>query len=360
MAASGQIARRLQRAGVMLMTPTQGLLALLRVMRIPSLPDNIIVGLLDSNLKKSLRMKENADSPKGGSSLRALQAPQFKDSMPPLEESRNPKVYESSENNLFEYQRRISYVIRATIEEFLGAKVSGGQHLPSTGLDSVQTVTLTDKLEQALGLELSPTILYDYPSLLDLEGFLIDQIRSSRPSFVQEELPEVNATANSKLSADNLDSRRQIITIDSPVRQASNNPPRLVREGFYCQPTIEELLHYTDKDLATVDRFVIGRTGVGEIRFLYPVDIRGLDLGKSVEIQKGQIFLRGPESLSPGMGLNQPAILVFKGGSKRLFGSKYSRRTIKTRLRDACERAGAIFLHIDEDLGEWIVKVDSF
>eukprot|EP00890_Picochlorum_soloecismus_P001111 jgi/Picsp_1/1/NSC_00001-R1 len=363
MAANGQIVRRLKRTGVMLMTPTQGLLALSHAMRNPSLPKNIIVGLLRSYLRKNSGTRDIGYSPKGGASLRTLEASQLKVPLPSLEEMQQTKFTESADTTPLKDRRLISYLIRATIEEFFGAKISGDQHLPSTGLDSVQTVTLTDKLEQALGLQLSPTIFYDYPSLLDLEGYLIDQILSSSPSVVRDEASQDEIMlANTSSTAGSSDShRRQITQIDSLSRQqASNNPPRLVREGYYCQPTLEELLHCADKDLATVDRFVIGRTGVGEIRFLYPVDIRGLDLGKCVEIQKGQIFLRGPESLSPGMGLNQPAILVFKGGSKRLFGSKYSRRTIKMRLRDACERSGAIFLHMDEDLGEWMVKVDSF
>ena len=363
MAASGQTERRLKRAGVMLMTPTQGLLALSRATRIPIHPKNIIVAILDSNLRKRLEVRETGYSPKGGASLRNLASSDFKVLSPSIKDTELIKVTDSYGVNRIKSTQRISFLIRATLEDFLGTKVSGDQHLPSTGLDSVQTVTLADKLEQVLGLQVSPTVFYDYPSFPDLEGFLIDQIRSSSLPVVQdEEFPDVNHLANTSSTAGRLGSQtKQIFQVDSVVwQQPSNNPPRLVREGYYCQPALEELLQCTDKDLATMDRFIIGRRGVGEIRFLYPVDIRGIDLGKCVEIQKGKIFLRGPESLYPGKGLNQPAILIFKGGSKRLFGSKYTRRTIKSRLRDACERAGAMLLHIDEDLGEWMVKVDSF
>jgi nuclear pore complex protein Nup98-Nup96 len=349
----------------MLMTPTQGLLALSRATKIPIHTKNIIVAILDSDLKQKLEVRDVGYSPKGGASFKNLESSDSKVLSPSLEDMELIKVTDLSESHPLKNRKQISFLIRATIEDFLGTEISGDQDLPSSGLDSVQTVTLTDKLEQVLGLQLSPTVFYDYPSFLDLEGYLIDQIRlSSRPVVEDEQFHEsdVSNSANASSTARSLGPQRKLIAqFDSIVwQQASNNLPRLVREGYYCQPALEELLQCTEKDLAAIDRFVIGRSGVGEIRFLYPVDIRGIDLGKCVEIQKGQIFLRGPESLYPGMGLNQPAILVFKGGSKRLFGSKYSRRAIKSRLRNACERAGAILLHIDEELGEWMVKVDSF
>jgi len=40
------------------------------------------------------------------------------------------------------------------------------------GLDSAAAIGLTDELEQGLGVALEPTLLYDYPTIRSLSGFL--------------------------------------------------------------------------------------------------------------------------------------------------------------------------------------------
>jgi acyl carrier protein len=40
------------------------------------------------------------------------------------------------------------------------------------GIDSAVAIGLTDELEQRLGVPLNPTLLYDYPTIRKLSGFL--------------------------------------------------------------------------------------------------------------------------------------------------------------------------------------------
>ncbi|HEY0991606.1 MAG TPA: acyl carrier protein [Kofleriaceae bacterium] len=40
------------------------------------------------------------------------------------------------------------------------------------GIDSAVAIGLTDELEQGLGVPLNPTLLYDYPTIRKLSGFL--------------------------------------------------------------------------------------------------------------------------------------------------------------------------------------------
>ncbi len=65
-----------------------------------------------------------------------------------------------------------------------------------------------------------------------------------------------------------------------------------------------------------IDRFVVGREDLGEVQFLLPVDLVGLDLDKIVDIEKGKIQVYGLEgnATAPdiGQGLNVPAMLVFR------------------------------------------------
>lgn len=40
------------------------------------------------------------------------------------------------------------------------------------GIDSAAAIGLTEELEQRLGVPLEPTVLYDYPTIRSLSGFL--------------------------------------------------------------------------------------------------------------------------------------------------------------------------------------------
>jgi acyl carrier protein len=40
------------------------------------------------------------------------------------------------------------------------------------GIDSAAAIGLTEELEQRLGVPLDPTLLYDYPTIRSLSGFL--------------------------------------------------------------------------------------------------------------------------------------------------------------------------------------------
>lgn len=77
--------------------------------------------------------------------------------------------------------------------------------------------------------------------------------------------------------------------------------------------TKDEVVHL---NLQAVDRFVIGHSDLGEVQFLLPVDLLGLDFDSIVDIDKGKIQVYGLEGQSPapppGQGLNMPAMLVFR------------------------------------------------
>ncbi|UGT42564.1 acyl carrier protein [Nocardia yamanashiensis] len=44
------------------------------------------------------------------------------------------------------------------------------------GLSSVQAIEISGNLEQWLGLELPPTLAYDYPTIEDAAGYIADQL----------------------------------------------------------------------------------------------------------------------------------------------------------------------------------------
>jgi hypothetical protein len=99
---------------------------------------------------------------------------------------------------------------------------------------------------------------------------------------------------------------------------------------------------------------------VGEVAFLYPVDLAGVDLDEAVRIERGFIALypalkaRPP----PGVGLNQPALLTLKKMQLRGQRSSGAVAAFRGRLLQACARVGATFVHSDQ--GVWMTKVEVF
>jgi acyl carrier protein len=51
-------------------------------------------------------------------------------------------------------------------------KIDVEARLDRYGIDSAAAIGLTDELEQRLGVPLEPTLLYDYPTIRSLSGFL--------------------------------------------------------------------------------------------------------------------------------------------------------------------------------------------
>jgi Nucleoporin autopeptidase len=65
-----------------------------------------------------------------------------------------------------------------------------------------------------------------------------------------------------------------------------------------------------------LERFVVGKEDVGEVQFLQPVNVLGVDLDNIVDIEKGKIQVYSPAMgqpcPNPGEFLNVPALLIFR------------------------------------------------
>lgn len=143
-----------------------------------------------------------------------------------------------------------------------------------------------------------------------------------------------------------------------------------------CAPTLvfmsPSLIHFP-----TVPRLVVGRTGVGELAFLYPVDLRGLDLDKAVLLERGRFALYPvqPSSVGtnvkctaassrrrppPGEGLNVPAIVTLRRMRVRDPNDRRAVEAFRGRLLAAALRMGGTFVHYDPDEGIWMLKIESY
>lgn len=90
---------------------------------------------------------------------------------------------------------------------------------------------------------------------------------------------------------------------------------------YWSKPRIEKLKQMSQSELRSVSNFTAGRKGFGEVSFLKPVDLTGIDLG----LLLGGIIDFGPQDISiypstidipkakPGDGVNQPARVQLEG-----------------------------------------------
>jgi nuclear pore complex protein Nup98-Nup96 len=148
-----------------------------------------------------------------------------------------------------------------------------------------------------------------------------------------------------------------------PVRPANPNAPKLTKAEYFTVPSIKRLQLMSDNELKAVGRFTVGRVGVGEVTFLYPTDLRGVNLDNVVVIEKGKIAMYPAPVRKParGHGLNQVAMLTLK----KIFpkGGVTDKKAIdkfREKLAQVSLKMHGMLVHYDEKEGVWIVKVEGF
>lgn len=102
---------------------------------------------------------------------------------------------------------------------------------------------------------------------------------------------------------------------DQPGTQSTLNPtsllPKCTKPGVYTIPSLASLQKMPEHILKELSNFTIKKDNVGSIKFLKPVDVRGLDLDAIVEFYPTSIVVypNEDEKPEPGRGLNTNAII---------------------------------------------------
>jgi len=145
---------------------------------------------------------------------------------------------------------------------------------------------------------------------------------------------------------------------------------RLAADGYTYEPSATQLeaMYTADpSSLRRVHNFTVSRPGVGSIRWLQPVDIKGLKLDGIVTIQQGEVFCYADGEKPPvGQGLNTDAEItlcgVFKVDPQTQTPVKDGPRLAKWEkaLRAMCARMGAKFVSYKPDGGLWKFEVEHF
>lgn len=70
----------------------------------------------------------------------------------------------------------IASMVHEAVAAVLGPDVNPDEPLMASGLDSLGAVELRNALQAQIGSELPATLLFDYPSINAVTGFLADQV----------------------------------------------------------------------------------------------------------------------------------------------------------------------------------------
>lgn len=147
--------------------------------------------------------------------------------------------------------------------------------------------------------------------------------------------------------------------------------PKLSKTDYYVEPSLTQLAAMAREDEASLQRvssFVVGRDGIGSVKWLDPVDVRGIDLDSIIELSRGsiEVYLDDNEKPDVGFGLNRPAeitmLKVFKtdkASGKPIKDPEVVERFAR-KLKKVSAEQGARFISYDGETGAWKFEVEHF
>lgn len=138
--------------------------------------------------------------------------------------------------------------------------------------------------------------------------------------------------------------------------------PFLSKDGFYTEPPLKELASRDMTELQLVEGFTVGRHGVGKVRWIQPVDVRGLDLDLAVDIQQGEVAVypeRDAGQLDAAAEVTLENMFRKKRGNTSLDEEELEKRHEK-KLRAFCARNGLRFVDYNRQTGHWTFEAPGF
>ncbi len=89
-------------------------------------------------------------------------------------------------------------LISATLQDLLGPDIGAAilpdEPLMTSGVNSTTAVALTSRLEQALGVELPATLVFDYASIREMSEYLVSSYEAAAPAAAAAAAPVTFAT----------------------------------------------------------------------------------------------------------------------------------------------------------------------
>lgn len=130
------------------------------------------------------------------------------------------------------------------------------QHLESYGLNSAQAMTLVGKVEELLGFQPSPVLLWHYPNIEALSERLAEECESSGSMVIDTNVTDKKSASPVKTATPVLDLSAELY-LDPAIRpEIASKPTGQLNNVFLTGATgflgaflIKEILHQTDADI---------------------------------------------------------------------------------------------------------------
>ncbi|CUM67249.1 uncharacterized protein PRCAT00004942001 [Priceomyces carsonii] len=143
-----------------------------------------------------------------------------------------------------------------------------------------------------------------------------------------------------------------------------------INNGYWCTPTIKELISMKEEELKNVENFIVGRIKYGQVAFNHPVDLsqiltqaqrKGITLNKelfeeTVSIRQKVLEVYKDDRTKPpiGFGLNVPATITLENIEPRKGTSASSY------IKFLQGQVGMEFVTYDPMTHVWVFKVKHF
>ena len=151
------------------------------------------------------------------------------------------------------------------------------------------------------------------------------------------------------------------LTTPGRISHPSNE---LAPGAYWTQPTLEELKSMNRVQRQKIDGFEIGREHVGSIKFLYPVDISGIEVDDlcgtviQLELRSATVYPVAAKKPPVGKGLNVPAQITLEQSWPR--GNPTDARRLKKHVDRLKRMEDTQFIKYDELPGIWVFTVEHF
>lgn len=157
---------------------------------------------------------------------------------------------------------------------------------------------------------------------------------------------------------------------ENEVKQDDSSNLDELHDGYWSTPTIKQLSEMNIDQLSSLDNFIIGRVGCGQIAYNYPVDLsqvyldaqkKGIPLekelfGSVIKINSKFILAYSEDTNKPamGFGLNVPATITLEGVKPK------PNMTIDDHINYLKKQIGMEFITYDPITCVWVFKVKHF
>ena len=136
--------------------------------------------------------------------------------------------------------------------------------------------------------------------------------------------------------------------------------PKLTGKGYSMHPTLEQMERMFersgDEALAAIDNFSVSNEAFGRVKWLEPVDVRGLDLDKIVSFEQACLCLypedQDIEPPETGEGLKKRAEVTLYGILPKKSGAD-AKEKYREKIAKQTEKAGAELVEYNPDTGIW-------